>query len=295
MRSALPRRLALVTVPHSGEAFGSWVDRMARLNRCPAAEVADLLGLRLRGASADVRPPVFGVRSDESLRRALYATTGIPGSLVDGMHLSVFEGGPLNVSAVLSAGKSHRPAAGREWAEVYGSRACPSCLLVSGGVWRLWWKLSCAAVCPEHPVLLLDRCPSCGGVLRWPAASGHRRRPPPALARPWRGPVVPERSTADGRSHQDRDGGRPRRIQVRPHTGRRGLVVRRRPLFPGHRCTADQPLRRYVPRDRLRGLGSARPEPRGEDAGHMPRTRGSRHHARSRRPHPPAFHLSGAR
>lgn len=30
---------------------------MARLNRCPPAEVADLLGLRLRGASADVRPP----------------------------------------------------------------------------------------------------------------------------------------------------------------------------------------------------------------------------------------------
>lgn len=151
---------------------------MARLNRCPPAEVADLLGLQLRGASADVRPPVFGVRSDESLRRTLYATTGLPGSLVDGMHLSVFEGGPLSVSAVLSAGKSHRPAAGREWAEVYGSRACPSCLLVSGGVWRLWWKLSCAAVCPEHQVLLLDRCPSCGGVLRW---GGNRPRVVSAL------------------------------------------------------------------------------------------------------------------
>jgi hypothetical protein len=172
-----PRRLALVTAPRAGETFGSWLDRMARLNRCPPAEVADLLGLRLRGASADVRPPMFGVQSDDSVRQTLYTATGVPGDLVDGMHLSVYDGGPLNVAAVLSAGKAHHPSAGREWAEVYGSRACPRCLLISGGVWQLWWKLSCAAVCPEHRVVLLDRCPSCGGVLRW---GGNRPRVVPA-------------------------------------------------------------------------------------------------------------------
>lgn len=169
------------------------MDRMARLNRCPPAEVADLLGLRLRGASAEVRPPVFGVRSDESLRRTLYAATGVPGGLVDGMNLSVFEGGPLNVAAVISAGKSHLPAAGREWAEVYGSRACPRCLLVSGGAWQLWWKLSYAAVCPEHQVLLLDRCPSCGGVLRW---GGNRPRVVPAQ---WVRPPLVARTPFAGR------------------------------------------------------------------------------------------------
>ncbi|MDQ0831377.1 hypothetical protein QF032_003221 [Streptomyces achromogenes] len=172
-----PRRLALVTAPRAGETFASWVDRMARANRCPPAEVADLMGLRLRGTSADVRPPVLGVRCDETVRQAVYAATGVPGGLVDGMHLSVFEGGPLSVAAVLSAGKAHRPSAGREWVEVYGSRACPCCLLASGGVWQLWWKLSCAAVCPEHQVMLLDRCPSCGGVLRW---GGDRPRVVPA-------------------------------------------------------------------------------------------------------------------
>ncbi len=171
------RRLALVTAPRAGEAFESWVDRIARVNRCPTAEVATMMGLGLRGSSASVRPPLFGVRSDETVRRAMFAATGVPGGLVDGIHLSVFEGGPLNVAAVLAAGRARRPSAGQEWAAAHGSRACPCCLLVSGGVWQLWWKLSCAAVCPEHRVVLLDRCPSCGWVLRW---GGERPRVVPA-------------------------------------------------------------------------------------------------------------------
>ncbi|NMI62418.1 MULTISPECIES: TniQ family protein [unclassified Streptomyces] len=173
----LPRRLALVTAPRADEAFASWVDRMARANRCPSAEVADLMGLRLRGVYAKARPPVFGVQCDEAVRQTVYAATGVPGGTVDRMHLSVFEGGPLSVAAVLSADKAHWPSATREWVEVYGSRACPCCLLASGGVWQLWWKLSCAAVCPKHRVTLLDRCPACGWVLRW---GGDRPRVMPA-------------------------------------------------------------------------------------------------------------------
>lgn len=130
----LPRRLALVTAPRADEAFASWVDRMARANRCPSAEVADLMGLRLRGVYAKARPPVFGVQCDEAVRQTVYAATGVPGGTVDRMHLSVFEGGPLSVAAVLSADKAHWPSATREWVEVYGSRACPCCLLASGGV-----------------------------------------------------------------------------------------------------------------------------------------------------------------
>ncbi|WP_370444182.1 TniQ family protein [Streptomyces sp. Root264] len=166
----MPRRLALVTAPRADETFASWVDRMARVNRCPPAEVANLMGLHLRGVYASTRPPVFGVQCDEAVRQAVYAATGVPGSAVDRMHLSVFEDGPLSVAAVLSASKARGPSAAREWVEVYGSRACPCCLLASGGVWRLWWKLSCAAVCPEHQVKLLDRCPACGWALRWGGA-----------------------------------------------------------------------------------------------------------------------------
>ncbi|WP_443031338.1 TniQ family protein [Streptomyces sp. 3214.6] len=167
-------RLALVTAPRADEAFASWVDRMARVNRCPPAEVADLMGLHLRGVHASTRPPVFGVQCDEAARQAVYATTGVPGSAVDKMHLSVFDGGPLSVPAVPSASKADWPSAAREWVEVYGSRAWPCCLLASGGVWRLWWKLSCAAVRPEHQVTLLDRCPVCGWgtAAGWSPASG---------------------------------------------------------------------------------------------------------------------------
>lgn len=43
------RRLALVTAPRAGETFASWVDRMALVNRCPSAEIAQLMGLSPRG------------------------------------------------------------------------------------------------------------------------------------------------------------------------------------------------------------------------------------------------------
>ncbi|MET9509906.1 TniQ family protein [Streptomyces flavidovirens] len=165
---ALPRRLALVTAPRPGEGFGSWTDRMAWLNRCSPGVMADLLGLELRGSSPEVRPRVCGVRADDGVRRAVCAATGVAGGAVDRMHLAVFDPGPLSAAAVLSVGETAaRASAGREWVEVSGSRACPRCLLASGGVWQLWWKLSCAGVCPVHGVVLLDRCPSCGCVLRW--------------------------------------------------------------------------------------------------------------------------------
>nr|WGF20749.1 hypothetical protein [Streptomyces cacaoi] len=51
-----------------------------------------MMGLGLRGASADVRPPLFGVRSDDVVRRTVFAATGVPDERVDAMHLSVFEG-----------------------------------------------------------------------------------------------------------------------------------------------------------------------------------------------------------
>ncbi|WP_149831098.1 hypothetical protein [Streptomyces tailanensis] len=63
------------------------------------------------------------MRSDEAVRQTVYAATGVPGGLADGMHLSVFEGGPLSVAAVLSPGKAHLPSAGREWVEVGGTPA----------------------------------------------------------------------------------------------------------------------------------------------------------------------------
>ncbi|MFE1709573.1 TniQ family protein [Streptomyces sp. NPDC058728] len=179
----LPRRLALVTAPRPGEAFGSWTDRMAWLNRCSPGVMADLLGLELRGSSPEVRPRVFGVLADEGLRHAVCAATGVAGGAVDRMHLAVFDPGPLSAAAALAVGETAaRASAGREWVEVSGSRACPRCLLASGGVWQLWWKLSCAGVCPVHGVVLLDRCPSCGCVLRW---GGKRPRVlPVAWSRP---------------------------------------------------------------------------------------------------------------
>ncbi|MFI6740549.1 TniQ family protein [Nonomuraea sp. NPDC050451] len=53
-----------------------------------------------------------------------------------------------------------------EWAQLFGSRACPKCLAASNGAWPLWWKLGWAAVCPAHRMLLVDHCPRCRVHLR---------------------------------------------------------------------------------------------------------------------------------
>ncbi|KIE26463.1 hypothetical protein LK08_14900 [Streptomyces sp. MUSC 125] len=164
----LPRRLALVTAPQAGEAFGSWPDRMAWFNRCPPGVMAELFGLGLRGPSADLRPRTFGVRANDAVCDAVYAAADVTALATERMHLTVFDQGPLVLSEVLAAGDTAaRATAGSGWVEVYGSRTCPLCLLSSGGVWPLWWKLACAGVCPVHEVVLLDRCPSCRCVLRW--------------------------------------------------------------------------------------------------------------------------------
>src|SRR6185503_15785784 len=90
------------------------------------------------------------------------------------MHLQVFDGTALDLSDVRFGQElTLRPAGRREWAQFYGSRACPLCLRASGGVWPSWWRLGWAAACPRHGTVLVDRCAGCGLVLR----RGARRHP----------------------------------------------------------------------------------------------------------------------
>lgn len=40
---------------------------------------------------------------------------------------------------------------------------CPQCLVEREGAWRLSWKLPWVFACQRHGLLLLERCPDCGG------------------------------------------------------------------------------------------------------------------------------------
>ncbi|MBB3733866.1 hypothetical protein FHR33_009819 [Nonomuraea dietziae] len=101
------------------------------------------------------------------------------------MHLEVFDGSVLDLAGVrVGDEESVRRAEGREWVRFFGSRVCPTCLAASGGVWLTWWKLSWAAVCPEHRTLLVDLCPRCRVAVRrgpagQPARLSRSRMPAP--------------------------------------------------------------------------------------------------------------------
>lgn len=179
-----PRRLALVVAPAYGESFASWVDRMALRNGCPPWVMVEAWGLGVR-TSSDVRSLAYGVVTMPEMCRTIEAATGVSSEIVRGMHLEMFDGSALDLAGVRVGDKeSVRRAESREWAQFFGSRVCPICLAASGGAWQLWWKLSWAAVCPTHRMLLVDLCPRCRVSIRrgpagQPARLSRSRMPDP--------------------------------------------------------------------------------------------------------------------
>jgi len=137
--------------------------------------MTEALGLDVR-ASSDVRSLAYGVVTMPEMCRAIEAATGVSSETVRGMHLEMFDGSVLDLAGVRVGDKeSVRRAESREWVQFFGSQVCPKCLAASGGVWLGWWKLSWAAVCPEHRTLLVDLCPGCRvSVRRGPAGQPAR-------------------------------------------------------------------------------------------------------------------------
>jgi hypothetical protein len=77
--------------------------------------------------------------------------------IFDAMHLSAYDGTVLDLSGLASDKASVQRVRQREWALFNASRACPDCLAESGGIWKLWWRLAGAAVCPAHRRVLMKR------------------------------------------------------------------------------------------------------------------------------------------
>ncbi|WP_370357787.1 TniQ family protein [Catenulispora sp. MAP12-49] len=133
----LPRRLVLVDALEAGESFGSWLDRMARLNGCPPGVMVELLGLPVRPAAFRDRVG-YGVVIDAVTGEAVEAASGLTQSEIRMAHLVAYDGTALRLDgSVFEDVAAFEAAARREWADFYGTRACPRCLAKSGGVWRL--------------------------------------------------------------------------------------------------------------------------------------------------------------
>jgi TniQ len=165
-QAVLPRRLSHVVAPRPGEAFASWVDRVAADLDVTPGQAALALGMQTRQVSGDVRPVFYGLALTARSARAVQAATGLPAGVIAGMQLARFGATALDLRGLnLAAERSLQPIAQREWLLIHGSRACPACL-AQDSAWPLWWRLGIAAACPIHGLVLLDRCPACGIGLR---------------------------------------------------------------------------------------------------------------------------------
>jgi hypothetical protein len=157
-----------VVTSESGESL-PWIDRLAGdMHRLPGL-VADDLGLRVVVNAQRFVSLLFGIVAAEEDRAAVRAATGVSAEVLDGMHLSVYDGTVLDLSDLAADKVGLQRVRLGEWALFTTSRACPDCLAASGGVWQLWWRLAAAAVCPAHRLVLAGYCPggagwTCGAV-----------------------------------------------------------------------------------------------------------------------------------
>ncbi|MET8209573.1 TniQ family protein [Streptomyces sp. NPDC005373] len=174
------RRLPVVPPPVGGEAFASWVDRVAGVLDVPPGQAAQALGLECREWSSSTRPVFFGVTLTPASLVGLRDATGLPARDLRQMQLARYDKTALDLTGLDLAREGTLTAvAAREWMMPTWSRACPSCL-AQAPVWPLWWRLGIAAVCPVHRCMLIDVCPACGVRLR----RGSERSPRGLLTRP---------------------------------------------------------------------------------------------------------------
>lgn len=169
------RRLPLVNVPVRGESFTGWLTRYATRCHIPVGVLVDALGIPVRQSAIGARPVWADILVSDTAASAITETTGMPPSWLADTCLSRFDGTLLDFARLDQADEtSLRTVAQDQWVLTGRSRACPDCL-AGDGIWRTWWRLGLAGVCPDHHTVLADTCPACGHPLasgvRYPRAS----------------------------------------------------------------------------------------------------------------------------
>jgi len=169
------RALTRLLAPVPGEAFASYIDRLAALHKVTRAVILEWIGFFDDGQFHYIRG--FGVVLDNTILERFCTATQLPRRIVEKMLLASYKGVALDLSKVdLNLPDSLRALPIAEWAYFSGSHACPHCLREQHGAWQLAWKFPWTFACAKHKCHLISHCPACGlrlaqGERTWMAPS----------------------------------------------------------------------------------------------------------------------------
>lgn len=165
------RALTRILAPFPGEAFASYVDRLAAFHNVNLVVILHCLGMI--DSERHQRINGYGILLDEVRLQRVSTATQLPCQAIRKMLLASYDGIAIDLTGVRpNAPESLSRRAISEWAYFYGSHACPHCLRESEGAWQIAWKLPWSFACVKHRCYLVARCPSCNRRL----ASGRRDR-----------------------------------------------------------------------------------------------------------------------
>ena len=160
-RPSSVRTLPIRVPPSPGESLPSYADRLAASLDVPLATLLERIGLATRDPGWHV-PAGYGVMLDPGRVRGFACAARLGEGEVSGMLLSRFSGVCCDLSELdVRDLRSLQSATYPQWVYPVGSHVCPRCVVESGGVWKLNWKLAWSFACVRHRCLLVDTCPAC--------------------------------------------------------------------------------------------------------------------------------------
>lgn len=161
VHSAPVRPLPIRQVPVQGEAFASFVHRLAAQYDVSLQTMLEHVGLVRTGSPLTI--PSFGIHLDDDCLDRFCRATRLSEDVIRSTLLSHYDGLAIDFSTFVPGDpRSLRAIAMTQWAYFWGSHFCPECLAEDDGAWRLAWKLPWSFACVRHEALLVDTCPSCG-------------------------------------------------------------------------------------------------------------------------------------
>lgn len=163
MTTTTRRPLAYAPEPLPGEALDGWLEHIAYGMGCSPAKIRTELGLPSIRSAYDL---LRGLTDDQAAGVA--EATGVTPHRLHDMTLTYYQRWGLTPHL------DKRGHGTGTWARGSGARYCPACLREQDMRWQLSWYLQWTVVCLKHQVLLEDRCPACGRIVRT-QPSGHPR------------------------------------------------------------------------------------------------------------------------
>jgi hypothetical protein len=164
--------------PLPGETFSSWFSRLAR---CNALEPASLYRVALSGAYLHRRD--LDRFACDQLIANLASHTGFDERSLFRLMLARWQGYVFEIDDGQCKLPWLPPAGNEESRRSFGQQVCPKCLAEDEIPYlRSVWRLSFVTECPQHRVLLIDRCPNCSE----PAQILHSPTDPSGAIRCWK-------------------------------------------------------------------------------------------------------------